>query len=560
MKSIVTILTLSLLVLAGMLTACRDGTTPTYTLGGTVSGLVGSLVLQNNGGNDLIISTDGAFTFAASLPDTTAYVVSVLTQPASQTCTVTNGSGTISGAAVTNVGVGCVPSSFQLQLGLNTIGTAAAANDYGSALVLDAQGNTFIAVETFEDLGEASAGGRDIALVKVDAFGTLQWVKQYGNVTIGAAASGTERVFGMAMGGDGNIVITGSTTGNLGEANAGSSDAFVLKVSPIDGAVIWITQFGNVSVGAGASAAENVKGIDVDSSGNIYISGRTAGDLGEANAGSQDLFTAKLDSNGMILWITQLGAVTVGANASGDDTTYGGLVVDSIGNTYITGTTRGDLAEVNLDSGNTYDILVYKLGTFGALQWITQLGSVTAGAGAGFNDYDQGIDLDASGNVYAVGQTSGAVGEANGGSSDGFIFKLDSNGTLQWIRQYGSVTVGAGASEADVFFSVDVGSDNNIYVAGSTAGDFAETNANFGSTDIIVLKMDSSGNTIFAKQLGNITLGSAAAGSDRPPTNGLMVDNSNEIYVTGNTNGNLFETNAGLNDIFLFKMDKNGAF
>ena len=189
-----------------------------------------------------------------------------------------------------------------------------------------------------------------------------------------------------------------------------------------------------------------------------------------------------------------------------------------------------------------------------------QLGSITAGAGSGFNDYDQGIDLDASGNVYAVGQTFGALGEANGGSNDGFIFKLDSNGTLQWIKQYGSVTVGAGASETDYFFSVDAGSDNNIYVAGSSAGDFAETNANFGSADIIVLKLDSSGNTVFTKQLGNITLGSAAAGGEGPSTNGIMVESNNGIYVTGSTNGDLFETNAGLNDLFIFKMDKNGAF
>lgn len=531
-----------------------------YSIGGSVSGLTGSLLLQNNGADDLTISANGAFAFATPLPDTSAYVISVLTQPAGQTCSLISGSSMLSGAAVTNVGVSCVPNSFQLQLGLNTVGANASMYDYGSSLVLDAQGNTYVAAETTGSLGEASAGGRDIVLVKVNSSGTLQWVKQYGNITMGANASGTERVVAVTIDSNGDIIIIGTTSGNLGEANAGSTDAYVLKASSTDGSVIWITQFGNVSVGAGASATENVKGVDVDSSDNIYISGRTSGNLGEASAGSTDFFGAKLDSNGNIFWITQLGNVTVGAAASGTETTYGGLVVDSSGNSYITGNTNGDLAEVNLDTGNSYDFVVYKLDTTGMLQWITQLGSVTGGAGSGFNDYDDGIDVDASGNIYAVGQTFSALGEANAGANDGFIFKLNASGALQWIKQFGNVTVGAGASLADEFFAVKVGSDNNVHIVGRTTGDFAETNANPGTMDVIVLKMDPLGNTIFAKQLGNVTIGPAAAGADQSSQNGLVVDSSNHFYIAGATNGDLFETNAGSNDIFIFKLNENGDF
>jgi hypothetical protein len=87
-------------------------TTNTYTVGGNVSGLVGSgLVLQLNGANDLPISADGSFTFPTALADGTAYAVTVGTQPSSpaQICAVTNGSGTIAGANVTNVAVTCQP-------------------------------------------------------------------------------------------------------------------------------------------------------------------------------------------------------------------------------------------------------------------------------------------------------------------------------------------------------------------------------------------------------------------------------------------------------------------
>ena len=84
----------------------------TFTVGGTVPVLSGSgLVLQNNGGDALPISGNGAFAFATALADATAYNVTVLTQPTNptQTCTVTNGSGTLSGANVTNISVSCPP-------------------------------------------------------------------------------------------------------------------------------------------------------------------------------------------------------------------------------------------------------------------------------------------------------------------------------------------------------------------------------------------------------------------------------------------------------------------
>lgn len=534
-----------------------------FTVGGSVSGLSGSgLVLQNNGGDILPVSANGGFTFSTAVASGAAYSVSVLTQPSlpNQDCTVSNGTGTVTNADITTVVVDCIVKSFKLQLGANTIGSDASSNDYGASVAMDAQGNVFVAAETTGSLGETFAGGRDIVLVKANSSGTLQWIKQYGNVTIGAGASGTERVVATAIDNAGNIIIVGTTSGNFGEANAGSPDAFVMKVSPSDGAVIWIRQFGSVSVGAGGSAAENTKGVGVDPGDNIYISGRTAGSLGEANAGSQDLFAAKLDTDGNILWITQLGNVTVGAAANGDDTTFGGLTVDSSGNSYFTGSTRGNLAETNSGSGSTYDFVVVKLDTDGALQWINQLGSVTGGAGSGMNDYDDGIALDASGNVYAVGQTFGSLGEANAGSNDGFVFKLDSSGALQWIKQYGNVTVGAGASASDEFYSVAVGADNNVYISGQTKGNFAETNGGSGNMDVIVLKLDPFANDIFIKQLGNVTLGAAAAGIDTASQRGLVVDGRNRIYVTGSTTGNLFETNSGLNDIFLFKLNENGEF
>src|SRR5262249_36980412 len=99
-------------VLTATLAACGGGGggggTTTYTIGGAISGLGGTVVLQNNGGDNLTSSANGAFTFATAMPNGGAYNVSVLTQPAGQTCSVTNASGKVSGANVATVQVDCV--------------------------------------------------------------------------------------------------------------------------------------------------------------------------------------------------------------------------------------------------------------------------------------------------------------------------------------------------------------------------------------------------------------------------------------------------------------------
>ena len=79
----------------------------TVSVGGTVTGLTGSLILRNNGLDDLSLSADGAFTFSTSLDRGVAYAVTVATQPANQACSVTHGTGTTGTTNVTDVAVNC---------------------------------------------------------------------------------------------------------------------------------------------------------------------------------------------------------------------------------------------------------------------------------------------------------------------------------------------------------------------------------------------------------------------------------------------------------------------
>ena len=115
--------TLSIVLTASSLLACGGGgggsgdsgnpggpgpSPATYTVGGSVSGLAGSaLILQNNGGNNLSVSANGAFSFTSPVATGSNYAVTVLTQPAGQTCTVSSGSGTMANAAISSISVAC---------------------------------------------------------------------------------------------------------------------------------------------------------------------------------------------------------------------------------------------------------------------------------------------------------------------------------------------------------------------------------------------------------------------------------------------------------------------
>lgn len=81
-------------------------TVSTFSIGGSVTGLDGTLVLKNNGGDNLSITADGDFTFDTEIDDGDDYTVTISTKPTGQTCTITHATGTAT-ADVTNVAVTC---------------------------------------------------------------------------------------------------------------------------------------------------------------------------------------------------------------------------------------------------------------------------------------------------------------------------------------------------------------------------------------------------------------------------------------------------------------------
>ena len=145
-----------ILFFLAMLAACGGGggggaaaTPPTFTIGGTVSSLAGSgLVLRNNGGDSLPVAGNGVFTFSASMANGAGYNVTVQTQPANpgQTCSVANGTGTVSGTNVTGVSVNCVTHTYTLGGAISGLGLGAGKsvvlqNNGANSLTLAANGS-----------------------------------------------------------------------------------------------------------------------------------------------------------------------------------------------------------------------------------------------------------------------------------------------------------------------------------------------------------------------------------------------------------------------------------
>ena len=209
--------------------------------------------------------------------------------------------------------------------------------------------------------------------------------------------------------------------------------------------------------------------------------------------------------------------------------------MDSSNNIYVTGTTGGGL-DGNTNSGSA-DIYLMKYNSSGTKQWTQQLGTSS-------NDKGYEVTADSSDNIYVTGFTEGDLdNNTNSGENDIFLVKYNSSGTKQWTKQLGS-------SSNEFARDVTIDSTDNIYVTGFTGGGL-DGNTNSGSEDLYLVKYNSSGTKQWIQQLGTESI-------DRGY--GIVKDSSDNIYVTGYTEGGLDgNTNSGDNDTFLVKYNSDGV-
>jgi hypothetical protein len=264
------------------------------------------------------------------------------------------------------------------------------------------------------------------------------------------------------------------TTPGAHDTTVSQTDVFIAKLNPSATGFVYATYLGG-------SAAESPSGIDIDSAGNVYVSGTTdspdfpttPGAFDGALGTFYDLdgFVTKLNTDGSALgYSTYLGGEEIDQAR--------GIAVDNGGNAYVTGSSYGDYpltpgAPDATPAGASGDAVVTKLNASGtALEYSTFLG------GNG-EDWTGGIAVDADGSAYVAGETTSsdfpvtleAFDTGLSGVEDTFLTKVNPAGTAFTYSTY----LGGSGDERGASLAVD--SDGNAYVSGKTGSspDFPTT-------------------------------------------------------------------------------------
>ncbi|MBS1651193.1 MAG: T9SS type A sorting domain-containing protein [Bacteroidetes bacterium] len=405
-----------------------------------------------------------------------------------------------------------------------------------------------------------------------------QWALSAGN------AANDEVSNAIALDADANVYTTGTFPASLtiGSTTLNTitpwfANVYVSKQDP-SGNVLWAKAFASPVNTLGLDGGGGIGyAITTDASKNVYIAGffmnrivfgtytLTAKDTSASTPG--DMFVAKLDPSGNVLW----------ANSAGGNMPdlAKAIAVDNSGNVFVTGIYRSksmSLGSTTLTSPNngapgTYflgtDIFVAKYSSSGTLSWAKTLGSSSTSSG----DTGNGITVDPSNNVIISGFFSGlgstiAFGSTTLSASANnniFIAKYDNNGNEQWAK---SAIANGGNHQANALCSDGNG---NIFFTGYTNANTLSigtvTLNNIGNnTNFFIAKLDPSGTALWAKNAGYNAGGSMGRG--------VSCDGSGNVFFTGIFNGTICNfvtytvtnTNSGGNnyDIFLGKYTSTG--
>lgn len=342
----------------------------------------------------------------------------------------------------------------------------------------------------------------------------------------------------------------------------GGYDFFVSKLDG-NGNFIWAKS-------VGGSFQDFANTITLDALGNVLISGYYqdtvdfnpgVGTFTLASNGSDDFYILKLDGSGNFIWATSVG---------GPGKDWGiSLTTDATNNIYLGGTYTFTVdfnpgaTVFNMISAGLEDVFVLKLDPLGNFVWAKSINGAS-------NDNLGAITVDPLGNLIATGSFKGVVDFdpslstytlSSSGNTDVFVSKFDLAGNFIWAEKFGSINQDEG-------YSLKCDASGNIHIVGlfQSNVDFDPSPLFFnvsaiGSADIFILKLNSGGNFVWAKNIGGPSVGCGGYS--------ISLDPSGNVYTGGIFNGTVdFNPGVGTfniiaissSDAFVSKLDVNGNF
>jgi len=331
-------------------------------------------------------------------------------------------------------------------------------DDKGNSIAVDGSGNVYVAgysLATWKGTSNplrAYTNQSDAFAAKLNNSGALLW-----NTFLGGILGDEGRA--IAVDGSGNVYVAGFSEATWKGASdpvraftgTDYDDAFAAKLNT-SGTLLW-----NTFLGGGGT--DEGRAIAVDGSGNVYVAGdsyatwKGASDPLRACTTATDVFAAKLNTSGALLWNTFLGG-------SGSDHGYG-IAVDGSGNVYVAGDSEATWgAPLRAYTASVSDAFAARLNGSGTLLWNTFLGGSST-------EYGRAIAVTGIGNVYVAGTSFGTWGTPlrayTAGVADAFAARLNNSGALLW-------NTFLGGSAIDCGFGIALDGNENINVAGYSTG------------------------------------------------------------------------------------------
>lgn len=425
-------------------------------------------------------------------------------------------------------------------------GTLPPSLSYDAVMALPSPTKGSLVLDNTNNIPRVYNGSKWVPLLTSYELTTTAW-----KAGSSIAGYGDDSGNSIAVDANGNVYVTGyfrntatfgstTLTAASGGNSFGAADIFIAKYNS-SGALVWVQKAG----GLGEDAANS---ITTDAAGNIYVTGSFSGTatFGPAtviSAGEVDVFIAKYSSSGTLLWIRRAGGSR--HDYSND------IAVAANGNIYILGnfvqSATFGTTTLTTASTSSYATFIAKYDNNGSFQWAQK----AEGGGE-----SSGIAVDGNNDIYISGkfQSSVTFGTITlSGTWRGFLAKCNDSGVFQWAYRLGN-------SVYDV--CVDVNGD--IYaisnINGSEPVTFGTTHLSAENTDMLIIKYKSNGNVIWTQR-------NAAPGGSLGAR--IATDAAGNFYVTGTYSGPFVSFNATTkliplvyegNQLFVAKYSGGGLF